>query len=111
MGSIGYDKTIWQYTIANDTNLESVTDLGYLANRKQGIAAFAKGNKGLRFDEYNFGTISFLNDGLPHIYTKYRVIPSVNFIRFTFRNLEETNMALSQLSFVYSVSGQVRGSK
>ena len=111
MGSIGYDKTIWQYTIANDTNLASETSLGYLANRKQGISAFAKGSQGLRFDAYNFGTVSFLNDGIPHIYTKYRMIPRVNFIRFAFKNDGETNMVLSQLSFVYSVSGQVRGSK
>lgn len=111
MGSIGYDKTIWQYTIANDTNLESVIDLGYLANRKQGITGFAKGSKGLDFEAYNFSEISFLNDGLPHIYTKYRMIPNVNFIRFEFRNLFDSNMVLSQLSFVYTISGQVRGSK
>lgn len=111
MGSIGYDKTIWQYTIANDTNLKSVIDLGYLANRKQGITGFAKGSKGLNFEAYNFSEISFLNDGLPHIYTKYRMIPNVNFIKFEFRNLFDSNMVLSQLSFVYTVSGQVRGSK
>lgn len=111
MGSIGYDKTIWQYTIANDTNLESVANIGYIANRKQGISAFAKGSQGLRFQAFVFESVSFLNDGLPHIYTKYRMIPNVNFIKFSFINNESSNMVLSQLSFVYTVSGQVRGSK
>lgn len=111
MGSIAYDKTIFQYTIANDTNLESITNLGYLANRKQGTVALARGSQGLRFEAYDFHTVSFKNDGLPHIYTKYRLVPNVNFIRFAFSNDQDSNMVLSQLTFIYMISGQVRGSK
>ena len=117
LGSNVYEKTIWMYSILNDSNLRSFTNLGYLASRKQSTYAqlngtnLARGTRNLDFSDFNFSTVSFLNDGLPHIYIKYKVIPYVSFIRWTFNNYSDTNMVISKMSLIYSISEANRRSK
>lgn len=115
MGSISSVKTIWAWVIANDTNLASYMDVGYISSRKQGgfetIVKSSPASRKLNFDGFDFSKVSFLNDNLPHVYTKYRTLPSVNFIRFAFKNEEDTNIALTAMDVVYTVSGLSKGVK
>jgi hypothetical protein len=115
MGSISSLKTIWAWVIANDTNLASYMDVGYISSRKQGgfetIVKSSPASRKLNFDGFDFSKVSFLNDSLPHVYTRYRTLPSVNFIRFVFKNEEDTNIALTAMDVIYTVSGLSKGVK
>ena len=113
MGSLVSAKTIWMWSIINDTNLASRMDVGYLSSRKQGdfdmTIKSASGARQLNFEGLNFNTIQFLNDGLPHIYTRNRTVANVGVIRFIFKNFEDTNIVLTSLSIVYSLSQLLKG--
>lgn len=111
MGTITYEKTIWNYMYANDSNLASQINIGYKGSRLLGDFEIATGSREIRFDKYSFNTVSFVNDGLPHLYVRHRVIPNVTFIKFLFQNNGDTNMALTKLSLTYTIPQQARGSK
>lgn len=113
MGSIALTKTIWQWIIANDTQLASYMDIGYLASRKQGdyemVIKSSAGSRQLAFSGINFDKIQFLNDKLPHVYSKQRTVANVNFIRFIFKNDKESNMVLTTLNIIYTISQFTKG--
>jgi len=115
MGSIALTKTVWAWIIANDTNLASYMDVGYVSSRKQGgfetIVKSSPASRKLNFGTYDFSKVSFLNDSLPHVYSKYRALPNVNFIRFVFKNEEDSNLALTTMELIYTVSGFAKGVK
>ena len=115
MGSITLTKTIWQWVIANDTNLASLMDIGYLSSRKQGdyemVLKSTQGTRQLNFSGLNFDKIQFTSDKLPHVYSKNRTVPNVNFIRFLFKNDEDSNMVLTTLNIVYTIAQFTKGVK
>lgn len=115
MGSYAYKKTIWQWVIANDTSLASYIDIAYLTSRKQGdyeaVIKSTDGTRQLNFEQVVFDRIQFLNDKLPHVYSKQRTLPNINFIRFMFKNNENTNMALTSLEVIYTISELTKGAK
>ncbi len=114
MGTIVANKTIWQWTISNDTELDSYMDVGYLTSRKQGDFVTAVGvdpgatafTSAARFDR-----IQFTSDKLPHVYSRYRTVPNVGFIRFLFKNDVEGKMVLSKLSLTYTITLLTKGVK
>ena len=113
MGTISSVKTIWAWVITNDTNLASYMDVGYISSRRQGgfetIVKSSPASRDLNFANFEFSKVSFLNDSLPHVYTKYRTLASVNFIRFAFKNEEDSNIALTAMDVIYTVSGLAKG--
>lgn len=111
MGSISTYKTIWAWFVANDTNLASHIDVGYVSSRKQGTFETSPGTRKFSFKDFDFGNISFLNDSLPHVYSRYRTLPSVNFIRFLFKNEGDSNMALTNLEVIYTLNGLSKGAQ
>lgn len=114
-GTIALSKTIWQWVIANDTHLASYMDIGYISSRKQGdydlTIKSARGSKQLNFGNLSLDKLQFTSDKLPHIYTKYRVLPNVGFVRFLFRNNEASNMVLTTLQLVYTLSQFTKGER
>jgi len=117
MQTILYEKTVWQWAIVNDTELASYMDIGYLTSRKQGdyslVIKSASGARAYSYDDskFSFDKIQFTSDKLPHIYNRYRVLPGVGFIRFLFKNFEESNIVLDQLSLIYTISQSIKGVK
>ncbi len=113
MGAITLTKTIWQWVVANDTQLASLMDIGYFSSRKQGdyemVIKSTYGTRQLNFNGWNFDKIQFTNDKLPHIYSKHRTVPNVNFIRFIFKNDEDSNMVLTTLNIVYTIAQFTKG--
>lgn len=111
MGSIAYMKNVWSFMVSNDTNLASEMDIGYMASRKQGIIDNVVGARQVDFGHFNLGSMHFINDKLPSIYTNRRPIPSIGFIRFLFKNSADTNMVLTKLSVIYTVGAETKGVK
>ena len=110
-GTSMYEKTIWGFTVINDTGLGSDTGLSYVSNREERDIQSQISSNGIDLNEYNYDHFSFANDNLPHMYTRYKVISRVSFIRFAFKNNESTNMVLTELTLLYSVSRLTRGIK
>ena len=114
-GTLMKTKTIWQWIIANDTQLKSYMDVGYFASRKQGDYRYSiktsADAKQLDFSTFHFEKVQFDSDKLPHIYTKYRTVGNVNFIRFLFRNDKDSNMVLTTLEVTYTISQFTKGAK
>ena len=115
LGGIALTKTIWEWIIANDTQLASYMDVGYLSSRKQGdyemVIKSTSGSRQLDFSGINFEKIQFTSDKLPHVYARHRTVPNVNFIRFLFRNNEDSNMVLTALNVIYTISEYTKGVK
>lgn len=115
LGGISLTKTIWEWIIANDTQLASYMDVGYLSSRKQGdyemVIKSTSGSRQLDFSGINFEKIQFTSDKLPHVYARHRTVPNVNFIRFLFRNNEDSNMVLTTLNVIYTISEYTKGVK
>lgn len=113
MGAITLTKTILQWVVANDTQLASLMDIGYFSSRKQGdyemVVKSTFGTRQLNFNGWNFDKIQFTNDKLPHVYSKHRTVPNVNFIRFLFKNDEDSNLVLTTLNIVYTIAQFTKG--
>ena len=113
LGSALNMKTVWNVSCVNDTGLASAMEIGYLSSHKQSdygtTINTATGSTQFSFEGLSFERIQFVNDGLPHIYQRYKVIPRVGFIRFLFRNNEGSNLIVSSLSIVYSHSQFTKG--
>ena len=110
-GTNVYEKTIWGLILANNSGLASQTEIGYVSSRKQNDFIFEADASQTNLNDFSFDSIQFDNDALPHIYSKYKVIPRVNFIRFLFQNNSDSNLILSELSLVYTISRLTRGIK
>ncbi len=106
-------KTIWLWTIINDTSLASEIEIGYIASRSQADYLLAtKASRQLNFDApFAFERVQFLNDQLPHLYTKYKTLANVLFMRFKFKNENPTNMVLTAIEIIYSLSQYSKGVK
>lgn len=115
MGSIVSLKTIWSWTIVNDTALAGYMDVGFFASRKQGdydIAVKSVPNSnGFDFSKYSFATVEFLNRKLPATYGRTRTVPSVAYIRYLFKNFEDSNIVLTTLNVVYTIANFLKGVK
>lgn len=113
LGNPEFEKTIYKWTIINDSSIASAMNVGYIASRKYADFNVAVkeigGARQLVFDGLNFEKIHFTNDKLPHIYDKFKTLPRVGFIRFIFSNDEGTRMVLSKLDIIYSISLLMKG--
>lgn len=115
MGSIVSLKTIWSWTIVNDTALAGYMDIGYFASRKQGDYNYSvrsvPDSKGYDFSHYSWRTLDFTSRKLPATYSIQRTVPSIAYIRYLFKNFEETNIVLTSLNVVYTISNLLKGVK
>ena len=111
-----YQKTIYMWSIINDTQIASMMNVGYIASRKYADFKVAVkevgGARQLAYsEEFNMAKLHFTNDKLPHIYNRSRLLPRVGYIRFMFSNDEGTRMVLSKLEIIYSYSLLMKGVK
>ncbi len=109
-----YQKSIYMWSIINDSSIPSMMNVGYIASRKYGDFQVAVkeigGARQLAFSEgFNFDKIHFTNDKLPHIYNRNKILSRVGFIRFIFFNDEGTRMVLSKLEIIYTYSLLMKG--
>lgn len=108
LGSLNYFKTIWQYSLTNDTNIPSELELCYVSNKvpfesMKSINKISKDSLSFDFNQLSFSTIDFDKNIVPRTYTNARVISNVKFISFGFRNYNPTNSVLSSLSILYTI--------
>ena len=108
MGSLDYFKTIWSWTLTNDTSIPSELDVTYVSNkipfeRMRTLASMSKEKLSLDLNELDFMKLDLQKNIVPRTYTHQRIISQLKFICFGFRNYNNTNSVLSSMSIVYTV--------
>ena len=108
LGDLNYFKTIWQYTLTNDTNIPSELELTYASNKipyesTKTLAKISVDKFSFSLDSFDFRKVDFDKNITPRTYTNSRILPRQKFICFGFRNYNNTNSVLSSMSIIYSI--------
>lgn len=107
MGNLMYNKTIWGWTLTNDTDISSSLEVCQAMNNVDfdemtKLSDINLITRGYNFNNINFENLDFDKYIVPHKYTFYRPL-NVPFICFGFRNTEGTNAVLSTMQIIYTV--------
>ena len=108
MGNLEYFKTIWSFTLTNDSNIPSELEVCYANNKvayetMKTLAYVSKDVLGFDFDTFNFAKVDFDKNIVPRTYTHKRVLSHVKFLCFGFKNYNDTNSVLSSLTITYTL--------
>lgn len=111
LGDLNYFKTIWQYTLTNDTGIPSELELTYASNKipyesTMTLAKISVDKLSFSLESMNFVKVDFDKNLTPRTYTSSRILPQQKFICFGFKNYNNTNSVLSSMSIIYSVPTQ-----
>ena len=114
MGDMMHDKTLWGYTLSNDTNIPSELELCQICNEEElieltEISTIEKSDYELDLNKFSLTSLSFDKVDIPHKTTFYKPI-LVPFVCFCFKNDKGTNSVLSTLSISYSIAKKSYGS-
>lgn len=114
LGGLDYFKTIWQWTLTNDTDIPSELELTYASNKipneKSKTLRISVDKFGLDFDKFTFTKVDFDKNIVPRTYTEQRLLTNQKFICFGFKNYNNTNSVLSSMSILYSIPHTSYGS-
>ena len=108
MGNLEYLKTIWSFTLTNDTNIPSELELCYATNKipyeaMKTLASISKDTLGFDISNFNFSKVDFDKNIVPRTYTHKRILSGVKFVCFGFRNYKDSNSVLSSMTVTYTV--------
>lgn len=110
LGSLDYFKTIWSYTLTNDSGIPSEIEISYASNKiplvdikKMSYISLTKEAIGISLNDLNYHKVDFDKLVVPRTYTFNRVLARQKFICFAFRNYNDTNAVLSAMSITYSL--------
>lgn len=107
MGNLMYNKTIWGWTLTNDSNIPSSIEVCQATNdvdfeKMTKLVDLKKTDYGHSFESFNFENVDFSKYTIPHKYTFYRPL-TVPFICFGFRNNDGDNAVLCSMQIVYTI--------
>ena len=108
MGSLDYLKTVWQWTVTNDTGIPSELEITYASNKipyedAKTLSKISVDSFSFDFGKMNFAKVDFDKNVVPRTYTNQRVLSHQKFVCFGFKNYEDTNSVLSSMSIVYTI--------
>lgn len=108
MGSLDYFKTIWSWTLTNDTSIPSELEIA-IANNKipfdsmRTLASISKDKFSFDLNDFDFRKVDLQKNIVPRTYTNQRIISQLKFVCFGFRNFNNTNSVLSSMSIIYTI--------
>lgn len=105
LSNISYKKTLWQFTLSNDSGLKSELHLGIAKNKmpKNAIEDISYSNDGFNYDEVDYNSIGFEKIDIPRVFTRYKVLPFLDFVCFAFKNESNTNCVLTSMAITYTI--------
>ena len=115
MGNLNNFKTIWGFTLTNDTDLPSELYITYASNKipissTKTLAGISQAALTLNFEDMDFTKADFDKLVVPRTYTIHRVLAYQKFICFGFKNSNNTNAVLSAMSVTYTIPHPSYGS-
>lgn len=107
MGNLLYNKTIWGWTLTNDTSIPSSLEICQATNEidfdnMAKIVSLNKTDYEYNLSNLNYKNLDFDKYVVPHTYTFYRPV-SVPFICFGFRNNDNDNAVLCTMQVIYTM--------
>lgn len=107
LGSLSYFKTIWSWTLTNDTSIPSELEVAIASNKipfenMRTLAKISKDKLSFDFNNLNYNKIDFDKNIVPRTYTNHRILSQLKFVCFGFRNFNNTNSILSSMAIVYT---------
>ena len=112
LGSVGFKKNVLSWTLVNDSDYRSEMDLGYRADNKrpvQPIKGFETGSGAFDATDFSFRKASTLADALPHVYTRWKTLPNVDFLSFVAGNSSASNCVLTNITIIYTGGNPRKG--
>lgn len=108
MGTLEQLKTVYSFTLTNDSNVPSELDLCYATNKiptekLKTLASISKEQLGFSFEDFNFEKVDFDKNIVPRTYTHKRVLSGVKFLCLAFRNYKDTNSVLGSTTITYTL--------
>ena len=99
--------------MVNDVNMSSYQDLGYVIDNMESMSAIIDGNANkiqghqsgaTQFElTNNWDSFTFEVNKMPKSFNANRLLEDVEFIAFVFRNYEDSNIVLSNLTIEYTI--------
>lgn len=114
-GDLMHDKTIWAWTLTNDTNFPSSVEICLATNESDyqkmvPMSILNKQGVGYDYKEFSYEDLNYSKMDIPAKTTYYRPL-LVPFICFGFRSLEPENSVLSKMQVIYTVPSASYGSR
>ena len=108
MGGLNYFKTVWQWTLTNDTGKPSELELAVASNKipyidSKTLASISKAKIGENYNDYTFEAVDYDKNVVPRTYTVQRTLGMQKFVCFAFKNDNNSNAILSSLSVIYTL--------
>ncbi len=108
MGGLEYLKTIWSFTITNDSNEPSDLEICLASNKipnadLKSLGRISADKFGVDFSNFNFAKVDFDKNVVPRTYTSKRIVSGVKFACFAFRSTGDSNSVLSSMSVIYTL--------
>lgn len=115
-GTLNYNKTIYGWTLTNDTGIPSWLEVTYTNNKipynsTKTLMNISVDKLSVDFNVLDFNKVDLEKNIVPRVNANYRILPNVNFICFGFRNKGNTNSVLSKMTITYTVSSPAYGSR
>lgn len=109
MGALGYFKTIWNWSLTNDTNYASDLDIAVVHNAiayfdEKTLNSLVPTTKTMSFNSLSFNAITFKNSILPQTYTNSRIMSQLQYVCFGFRSTKPENSVLCQMQLTYTIA-------
>lgn len=112
LGDYGYLCSIKNLCVTLENIERNNLDFGYqtLKKNKMFTSKTEHGNE-FDFNDLDFDYINFSNPNIAKSYSKRTNIRNVNYIRFIFENNKDYDMAINNLSLLYTVNSKLKGEK
>lgn len=109
MGALGYFKTIWNWSLTNDTNYTSDLDIAVVHNAiayfdEKTLNSLVPTTKTANFNTLSFNAVTFKNSILPQTYTNARIMSQLQYVCFGFRSSKPENSVLCQMQLTYTIA-------
>lgn len=105
LSNIQYMKTLWQFSLTNDSGIQSELKLAIARNimPKNPKDYISYSSDGFDYDEVDYNDIDYEKIYIPRIFIRNKVIPKLNFVCFAFINDNDTNCVLSSMAITYTI--------
>ena len=108
LGGLEYLKTIWSFTLTNDSGKPSELEVCLASNKipNEDLKALGKISApgiGLDFGGFSFTSVDFDKNVVPRTYSSKRIVSGVKFACFAFRSMSASNSVLSSMSVTYTL--------
>ena len=108
MGTMEHVKTVWSWTIANDSGIPSEMEVCQVTNkipseRMRTLTKLGSGAFGLDLSDLSFLKVDLDKSEGPRMYARKTVLSGVRYLCIGMRNYSDTNMVVGPMAITYTI--------